>query len=186
MLASTFKAMAPLLQEAERAMTKSIPIAITMLECNGKYLFLKRRNPPYEGLWSMVGGKISPGEHIEEAAVREVQEETGTSKVLEYQYRGFVTERLIERDGILSAHFLIFVGHAIISDFEPSHREGDLSLFSLEEVESMREQFLPSDYKMFHSFLRPQTVIPMYEAELLRDDKGYHLVYYREPSNEVG
>lgn len=134
----------------------------------------------------MVGGKITPGEHIQAAAIREVLEETGADSVVEYQYRGFVTERLIESDGSLSAHFLIFVGHARIQNFDESHREGELALFSLEDIDMMKDSFLPSDYRMFHSFLGTENPTSMYEAELLRSDKGYHLVYYREPRNETG
>ena len=134
----------------------------------------------------MVGGKVSPGEHIREAAIREVLEETGADTVLGYQYRGLVTERLIESDGSLSAHFLIFVGHAEIPNYVESHREGELALFSLSDIESTRERFLPSDYRMFHSFLKTGDSPTLYEAELLRNDKGYHLVYYRKPVNETG
>ena len=68
-------------------MAKMVPIAITILRCDESFLFLQRRNPPYENLWSMVGGKVTPGEHIQSAAIREVMEETGTPNVINYQYR---------------------------------------------------------------------------------------------------
>lgn len=159
---------------------RSVPIAITILSYENRYLFLKRRNPPYEGLWSMVGGKVAPGEHIQDAAKREVLEETGASRIGNYEYLGFVSERLIGGDGKLSAHFLIFVGRAEIPDFALSHREGDLALFALEEIESRKEEFLPSDYMMFSYFNEGSQPKRMCEAELLRDDKGYDLRYYRE------
>ena len=98
-------------------MTKTVPIAITILRCGKRYLFLQRRNPPYENLWSMVGGKIVPGEHVRSAAVREVMEETGAPEANNYEFRGLVSERLIESDGSLSAHFLIFVSYFL---HEPS------------------------------------------------------------------
>lgn len=43
-------------------------------------LFCKRMNDPYEGLFNFVGGKIEPGETSEEAAYRELKEETGISR----------------------------------------------------------------------------------------------------------
>lgn len=165
-------------------MTKMIPIAITILSYRDRYLFLKRRNPPYEGLWSLVGGKITPGEHIPTAAIREVMEETGTTQVHSYDYRGIVSERLVDSNGTLSAHFLIFVGYAIIDDFRMNHREGDLSLFTLDEIETNRSQFLPSDFEMFKQFLKKSRGPQMHEAELLHDGKEYHLVYYRMTTNE--
>jgi len=165
-------------------MTKMVPIAITILSYKDRYLFLKRRNPPYEGLWSLVGGKVTLGEHIQTAAVREVIEEAGTTQVQAYDYRGMVSERLVDSRGILSAHFLIFVGHAIIDDFRKNHREGDLSLFTTEEIESKRSHFLPSDLEMFKRFREKSRGPQMHEAELLHDEKGYHLIYYRATTNE--
>jgi ADP-ribose pyrophosphatase YjhB (NUDIX family) len=165
-------------------MTKIVPIAITIIRCNENYLFLQRRNPPYENLWSMVGGKVGLGEHIRSAAVREVMEETGASVVNNYEYRGMVSERLVETGGSLSAHFLIFVSYAEIPSFKKNHREGDLALFTEDKIDSMKEQFLPSDYKMFKCFKDKGSLQSIYEAELLHDDKGYHLIYYRKSGDE--
>ena len=159
-------------------MAQMVPIAITILKHKDKFLFLKRRNPPYENLWSMVGGKVSLGEHIRDAAIREVREETGAPNVTNYEYRGMVSERLVKPDGSLSAHFLIFVSYAEIPSFVENHREGTLSLFSENEISSLEPQFLPSDFQMFKCF-REKGSPSLYEAELLHDD-GYHLIYYRE------
>ena len=161
-----------------------IPIAITILECRDKYLFIQRKNPPYEGLWSMVGGKVKIGEHIYEAAIREVIEETNAPEVVDYSYRGLVSERLVDADNTLISHFLIFVGHASIGQFDEDNREGHLMSFSLDEIHAKKHIFLPSDYEMFHRFLDAETASVLHEAELLRDEKGYHLVYYRVPKNE--
>lgn len=43
-------------------------------------LFCKRRNNPYKGLYNFVGGKVEPGEESDEAAYRELQEETGITR----------------------------------------------------------------------------------------------------------
>lgn len=166
-------------------MSKIVPIAITILHCGERYLFLKRRNPPYENLWSMVGGKVGLGEHIQSAAVREVMEETGAPEVKNYTYRGLVSERLVESDGSLSAHFLIFVSSAEILSFKENHREGDLALFTEDEIESAKGQFLPSDYHMFNCFKDKGSTGSTFEAELLHDDNGYHLIYYRESGDET-
>ncbi len=42
---------------------------------DGRVLLAKRANPPR--LWSLPGGKVEPGESLEQAAIREVREETG-------------------------------------------------------------------------------------------------------------
>jgi 8-oxo-dGTP diphosphatase len=158
-----------------------VPIAITILHCEEKYLFLKRRNPPYENLWSLVGGKVGIGEHIPTAAVREVTEETGAKKVRDYRLKGVVSERLISPKSDLVAHFLIFVGSAIIDNFSENHREGTLSLFGVNELEEMHDQVLPSDYEMFSRFNNVEPdIIEYHEAELIQDNGNYTLSYYRE------
>ena len=42
-------------------------------------LLIKRGKPPYAGQWSLPGGKIEYGETAAEAALRELDEETGTT-----------------------------------------------------------------------------------------------------------
>lgn len=49
-------------------------------ENEDKLLFCKRLYDPYEGMYNLVGGKIDDGETSEEAAYRELYEETGISR----------------------------------------------------------------------------------------------------------
>jgi 8-oxo-dGTP diphosphatase len=42
-------------------------------------LLIQRNRRPSEGLWTLPGGRLEPGETIEECAVREVKEELGVS-----------------------------------------------------------------------------------------------------------
>ena len=45
-----------------------------------KLLFCKRAKNPYKGLLNFVGGKVEPEENSENAAYRELFEETGISR----------------------------------------------------------------------------------------------------------
>jgi 8-oxo-dGTP diphosphatase len=47
----------------------------------GRLLLVRRANPPAQGLWSIPGGRVEPGEGDEAAVVREVAEETGLEVV---------------------------------------------------------------------------------------------------------
>ena len=161
-------------------MASMIPIVISILRCKGRYLFLKRANYPYENLWSLVGGKVGIGEHVLEAARREVLEETGTASLTNYEYRGVVSERLVQNDGSLVNHFLIFVGHGEIDSYSESHREGELALFTLDEINACHSEFLPSDRFMFDCFREANDTPYVYEAELEHNEGAYTLNYYRK------
>ncbi len=44
---------------------------------DGKIIFIRRKNPPYKGAWAFPGGFVEYGETVEDAVIREVNEETG-------------------------------------------------------------------------------------------------------------
>ena len=46
---------------------------------DNKVLLVKRKQPPSEGLWAIPGGRVELGETLQEAAEREVKEETGVT-----------------------------------------------------------------------------------------------------------
>jgi ADP-ribose pyrophosphatase YjhB (NUDIX family) len=50
-----------------------------VFDTNGRLLLVRRLNPPGEGLWSIPGGRVEPGEADDEAVRRELTEETGLS-----------------------------------------------------------------------------------------------------------
>ena len=176
----TFSSVMHLLDECD-LMVVTLSIVITILRFQDKFVFIKRKNPPYENLWSLVGGKVKLGEHIATAAIREVREETGTNRVDGYKLKTMISERLVSPSGELESHFMIYLGDARIHNFENEHKEGHLSTFTLSEVSEKANLFLPSDLKMFlESVNRGSDCILYNEAELVRDGTQYSLNYYRE------
>ena len=52
-------------------------------------LLIKRARPPFKGYWALPGGFVDEGESLEEAAARELKEETGLSGVRLQQVGAF-------------------------------------------------------------------------------------------------
>lgn len=59
-------------QETNEALPNAASVAILR---EGKVLLIKRAYAPYQHLWTLPGGRMEPGETIEQCAIREVQEE---------------------------------------------------------------------------------------------------------------
>lgn len=51
--------------------------AVTIL--NRKVVLIRRKNPPYQGMFALPGGFVEIGETTENAVLRELEEETGLS-----------------------------------------------------------------------------------------------------------
>lgn len=60
---------------------------------DGRILLVKRDTLPFKGYWALPGGRMEPGEAVEQTCVRETKEETGLDvtierKVGEYHEQG--------------------------------------------------------------------------------------------------
>ncbi|MBB3919413.1 ADP-ribose pyrophosphatase YjhB (NUDIX family) [Rhizobium fabae] len=79
-----------------------------ILERDGRFLLVLRRNPPSADMYAFPGGRAEPGETPEQTALREFYEETGISV---RNPRLFSTYDLKTHtaDGSVSSHFLLSV-----------------------------------------------------------------------------
>jgi ADP-ribose pyrophosphatase len=71
----------------------------------GRVLLIRRAKEPLRGRWVVPGGTVELGETLEQAVVREVQEETGIRvHPLEWMT---VFDRIERRDGAVAYHYVI-------------------------------------------------------------------------------
>jgi 8-oxo-dGTP diphosphatase len=87
-------------------------VTVVLVQYNETYLLGKRRMNPALGRWSFISGYVDRGEKLEEAAVREVKEETNLDVQLE-QLIGIFSER--ENPHVVVAY------RASINDTDISH-----------------------------------------------------------------
>lgn len=73
---------------------------------NNRVLLIRRGQPPSQDLWAIPGGKVGLGESLQEAAEREILEETG---VVIHARHPIYTFDLIESDpnGRIRFHYII-------------------------------------------------------------------------------
>jgi 8-oxo-dGTP diphosphatase len=79
-------------------------------------LLIERKHPPFEGLWALPGGFLEMDETLEEAALRELQEETGITGVELTQFHTFSK---VDRDPRHRTITTVFIGYTDKNTAEP-------------------------------------------------------------------
>ena len=77
-----------------------------IVERAGRFLLVRRGNPPAANLYAFPGGRAEPGETPAETALRELEEETG---VVGRNPRLFETYELLPEAGVAGSHYLLSV-----------------------------------------------------------------------------
>lgn len=113
-----------------------------------RVLLIKRKQPPFAGMWAIPGGFVRMDESLEAAAVRELAEETGVTGVYIEQLYTFGDPQRDPRTRVITVAYLALVPYDAIH-----HRPGDdaaatawFSMFSLPELAFDHAQIL--DYAL--------------------------------------
>jgi 8-oxo-dGTP diphosphatase len=74
-----------------------------------KVLLIRRKSPPFAGSWALPGGFVELQETLEQAALRELHEETGIRLAHADQLRAFDAVQRDPRERVISIAFLAAV-----------------------------------------------------------------------------
>jgi len=99
-----------------------------------KILLIKRNTKPFVGYWALPGGRMDPGETIEQTIVREVKEETGLDIVI-VSKAGEYVEKGIKDDVDYEYYPTCFVVKPVGGEIKKQESEiQEIKLFSLNEL----------------------------------------------------
>lgn len=115
---------------------EAVDCVSSVLMIGDRFLMLHRPSTSrsYPGRWSLVSGKVEPGETLEEAAVREVLEETG----IRVGHPLGTMEQLLVREGgiVWKVHPFIFkTSKDIVPDI--NHENTEYRLCTLDDLDDM-------------------------------------------------
>jgi 8-oxo-dGTP diphosphatase len=118
-----------------------------LVEHDGKYLLIKRKKPPAAEHWAVPGGKVEYGETLENAAIREVKEETG----LDIQLGEILAIVQVFREGF---HYVIidFRGKVIGGKLEPKSDALEARFFTINEILNLK--MTPSTDEMIRRIIK--------------------------------
>lgn len=103
-----------------------------------KILLVKRGQEPNKDMWSIPGGLIKLGEKAEEAAIREVKEETGLDVVLK-GLAGIFNVIIKDEVGKIRYHYVIidYFGEVVNGNLRHGSDVTDVGWFNLEELKGL-------------------------------------------------
>ncbi len=129
--------------------TRPVPAVLAVVVRAGEVLLVRRANPPDQGRWGFPGGRMEMGETHLDAALRELNEETG---ITADSPRLLTVLDFIEHDadGRLAHHFAMIAvlcqwraGEAVAADDALEARWYDrAALAKLGESASLKVEFL--------------------------------------------
>jgi 8-oxo-dGTP diphosphatase len=121
-----------------------IPAAcVVLIDNHSRLLLVKRRVAPKEGMWCLPGGFVEAGETPEQAAVRELQEETGLTGRINTLIGVTTSPGSLHRSIMLVAFLVISFSGSIIAGDDAS----EVAFFE-------RNQFPDIAFESHLSFIR--------------------------------
>jgi 8-oxo-dGTP diphosphatase len=95
-------------------------VIFSLIEEELQVLLVRRKYPPFGGMWAIPGGFVQIDESLEDAAARELEEETGVTNVYIEQLYTFGTPDRDPRTRVITVAYFALVPYTDVD-----HRPGD-------------------------------------------------------------
>lgn len=95
-------------------------VVIKTTDNRQEVLLIERKHPPFEGMWALPGGFLNMDETLEQAASRELLEETGITGIKLEQFHTFSK---VDRDPRHRTITTVFIGYT--NENTPQPKAGD-------------------------------------------------------------
>ncbi|MGB5058026.1 MAG: NUDIX domain-containing protein [Candidatus Promineifilaceae bacterium] len=106
--------------EYERPSVTVDVVIFSLVDNDLQVLLVKRKFPPFAGIWALPGGFVHMDESLENAAMRELAEETGVTDVYTEQLYTFGAPQRDPRTRVITVAYFALVPHHAIQ-----HHPGD-------------------------------------------------------------
>lgn len=156
---------------------KILPCILAAIVKDHKILLIHRTKEPYKGHWAMTGGKIEFAEHIEDAAAREVLEETGLKCEVD-AIKGIASE-VVHGENRAEQHFLMFIVQLKPKSIEfKESDEGKLQWFRFNEIDKLKPM-VPSDKLMIKEFILKENKMKVHRIKVKRNGDTYDVEEFK-------
>jgi acetyl-CoA carboxylase carboxyl transferase subunit beta len=108
----------------------TLAASAVILNDNNRVLLVQRGHQPAEGLWSLPGGSVEPGESLTDAAAREVREETGL--IVRVSDRVWLVTVALDPGRVYEVH--AFRAHVVGGQLEASDDAADAEWVALDAL----------------------------------------------------
>jgi ADP-ribose pyrophosphatase YjhB (NUDIX family) len=146
-------------------------VVITLIEQNGKFLLIQESKPAYRNKWFFPGGRVSPGESLLEAALREAREESGLA--VELTGLLYADQRIGSSNaGSAGRIRFVFLGKAAGGELKKTEDEHSIRAGWFSEVEigglELRSPFVR---KLIDLYRRDPAILPIARINALSPEE---------------
>ena len=157
-------------------------------------LLIQRKNPPFQGNWALPGGFIDDGEDPFDAALRELEEETGVKVPAAWQYGAYGNPKRDPRGQTLSVAYYTLVN---TTEFQPQAADDaadarwwpvneipetafDHELLISDALDHLRQRFhrFPMGQNLLPANFSPKALIDLYETITQRNIDHTNIIQF--------